>query len=301
MDLKLLEYIVQIANENNITHAAEKLFITQSGLNQQLLKLEKELGTPLFHRSRTNCRPTAAGEVYLKSAREILRMKKEAYSVIYDIADTKKGSLSVGFTPDRGIAMFTKVYPRFHAEYPDMEITPMELSVRRQQELIANGDLDIGFLTIEDGGKSNLRYINICKEDIVLALPKTHRLAKGAGAPLGVLDVKECRDDYFVLMYKESSLRPLIDSIFEAAGFAPKALFDTSSNNAIVTMIESGLSCGIVPYYYVRAHLERVACFFLPERPTWNIVACYRGGIYISNAAKRFIELAAEYWKKTNN
>ncbi len=118
MDLKQVEYIVQIAKENNITHAAEKLFITQSALNQQLLKLEKELGTPLFYRSRTDWRPTAAGEVYLKSARELLRIKKDTYSLIYDIAETKKGNISVGFTPDRGIAMFTKVYPQFHDEFP---------------------------------------------------------------------------------------------------------------------------------------------------------------------------------------
>ena len=50
MDLKQIEYILKIAEEQNITHAAEKLFITQSALNQQLLKLEKELGTPLFYR-----------------------------------------------------------------------------------------------------------------------------------------------------------------------------------------------------------------------------------------------------------
>ncbi len=58
MDTKQIEYILKIAEENNITKAADKLYITQSALNQQLLKLEKELGTPLFHRSRTNWRPT---------------------------------------------------------------------------------------------------------------------------------------------------------------------------------------------------------------------------------------------------
>ncbi|MCI7796069.1 MAG: LysR family transcriptional regulator, partial [Lachnospiraceae bacterium] len=76
MDTKQIEYIIKIAEENNITRAAEKLFITQSALNQQLLKLEKELGTPLFHRSRTNWRLTEAGEIYLKNAREMLRIKK---------------------------------------------------------------------------------------------------------------------------------------------------------------------------------------------------------------------------------
>lgn len=48
MDLRQLEYIVQIAEENNITRAAEKLYITQSALNQQLLKLEKNLVSRFF-------------------------------------------------------------------------------------------------------------------------------------------------------------------------------------------------------------------------------------------------------------
>ena len=74
MDLKQVEYIIKIAEENNITHAAEKLFITQSALNQQLLKLERELGTPLFHRSRTNWRLTAAGEVYVRNGKELMRI-----------------------------------------------------------------------------------------------------------------------------------------------------------------------------------------------------------------------------------
>ena len=119
MDTKQIEYILKIAEENNITKAADKLFITQSALNQQLLKLESELGTPLFHRSRTNWRPTAAGEIYIRNAREILRLKKNTYNQINDIANTKRGNLSIGFTPGRGINMFTSIYPVFHQKSED--------------------------------------------------------------------------------------------------------------------------------------------------------------------------------------
>ena len=65
MELKQLEYIVKIAEERNVTKAAEKMYITQSALNQQLLKLEKELGSQLFYRSRTNWKLTEIGEIYI--------------------------------------------------------------------------------------------------------------------------------------------------------------------------------------------------------------------------------------------
>ena len=109
MDLKQIEYIVKIDDEHSITRAAEKLFVTQSALNQQLLRLEKELGAPLFHRSKVDTPPTEIGQVYLDNAREILRIKQRTYNLINDMTDAKKGRLSIGFTPGRGSEMFTHV------------------------------------------------------------------------------------------------------------------------------------------------------------------------------------------------
>ena len=79
MDLKQLEYIVAIAECGNISRAAETLFITQSGLNQQLIKLEKELGQQLFYRNKHYLRTTQAGKLYIDSAKEILRIKKNTF------------------------------------------------------------------------------------------------------------------------------------------------------------------------------------------------------------------------------
>lgn len=66
MDIKNPEYILEIARQQSVTHAAEKLFVTQSTLSQYLLKLESELGTPLFFREKTGLVPTEAGQVYLR-------------------------------------------------------------------------------------------------------------------------------------------------------------------------------------------------------------------------------------------
>lgn len=78
MDLKQLEYIVKIADEKNVSRAAEKLFISQSALNQQLLKLEKDLGAPLFFRTRNNWQLTEVGEIYVRTAREILGLDRKS-------------------------------------------------------------------------------------------------------------------------------------------------------------------------------------------------------------------------------
>ena len=98
MDFRECEYMVEIAKENNITKAAKNLFISQSALNQQLLKLEKELGTQLFVRSRTDWHPTEAGEAYLQGARKALLIKQDTYKKIYNI--THSGKIRAEDRPD---------------------------------------------------------------------------------------------------------------------------------------------------------------------------------------------------------
>ena len=63
MDIKNPEYILEIARQQSVTRAAQKLFITQSTLSQYLLKLESELNTPLFERKTHRLVPTGAGQI----------------------------------------------------------------------------------------------------------------------------------------------------------------------------------------------------------------------------------------------
>lgn len=301
MDLKQLEYILKIAEENNITHAAEKLFITQSALNQQLLKLEKELGTPLFYRSRTDWRPTPAGEIYLEAAKKILLIKQDAYSRIYDLTQAQKGSISVGFTPGRGIAMFSHVYPEFHSAYPQIHVTPNELGVHNQQSKILSGNLDLGFMTLlKKQRKSNLEYITLANEELILAIPAS----KAASYPcpqhsnevFPEFDLTLLREEPFVRTHKTSTIRELTDQIFSEAGFSPNVLFETANNHTIISMIQAGICCGIVPMYYVDRSNSSIAYYTLPSHPTWDIAAAYRKDHYITKAAREFISLAARYF-----
>lgn len=303
MDLKQLEYIVKIAEENNITRAAEKLYITQSALNQQLLKLEKELGAPLFHRSRTDWHLTAAGELYVKNAREMLMLKQDTYNQIHDMANIRKGRLSVGFTPSRGIHMFSAIYPDFHRTHAGILVEPRELSVHDQHIQLAAGELDIGFLTLlQKHRKPALTYLPIKSEEIFLAVPRIHPISALAGrntAPFPQVDLKLLKEEPFVLMYKTSTIRELVDGLFREAGFTPHILFETSSTSTIVTMIRAKLCCGLIPAHYVDKDCDDICYFSLPSKPSWEITAAYKKKRYISKAAKDFISLTASHWNKS--
>ncbi len=300
MDTRQIEYILQIAEENNITHAAAKLFITQSALNQQLIKLENELGTPLFHRSRTNWHLTEAGMIYVENAKKILELKRETYQRIHDLSDGRHGSLSLGFTAGRGINMFTKAYAVFHQRFPNIAVHPTEDIVQNLQKRLAQGELDVAFLTLMDKDRTEDVYENIFEEELFLIIPRCHPLGSPVippGQKYATIDIRELRHDPFVLMDKSSTMRSLIDRIFAEAQIVPQILFETGNNLTIISMIRANLCCGILPYYYVRdLNPEEMTRFHLSSRPTWHFTASYKKGGYLSRPARSFIQVMKEQW-----
>lgn len=301
MNLKEIEYIVSIADACNVTRAAEKLFLTPSALNQQLLHLERELGTQLFYRDRSGWKPTEVGAVYLQTAREMLRMKRETYNQIQDMVTTKNGTLSIGFLPERGASMFTSVYPTFHREYPNIVINVCEVSVRRQQQMITGGAIDVGFVSLTDNQKTEDEYALIRSEEIVLALPSGLPQCKEAvtmdDRRFPVLDIGSIRYEPFALMYKESTIREPVDTLFRQAWFVPTVLFETSRTHTILSMVSARMCCGLVSSSYTQDPFHGVSFFSLPDCPTWSLFASYKKGSYLTKPAQFFISLASEYWQ----
>ncbi|MFV0363432.1 MAG: LysR family transcriptional regulator [Suipraeoptans sp.] len=303
MELKLLEYIVTIADEGNITKAADKLFVTQSALNQQLLKLEKELGLTLFIRTHNKCYLTDVGKIYVDSARNMLSLKKDTYCRMYETENIQKGSLSIGLTPGRGINMFAYVYPKFHREHTGISITPYELNVHEQNKLLENGSLDLGFLTLSEvQKKESLKYTVLCREEIYFAVPKRHPVAKNYKKIKGCLptiDLSLLKEEPFVLTDSSSTIRHLTDKCLQSAGFKPEVLFETLDMKTVCVMVENEMCCGFVPAYYANIHNKNIRYFSLNENPSWNNVVANKRNRYISKAAKDFIALATEYWTES--
>ncbi|MGD6942558.1 LysR family transcriptional regulator [Cytobacillus gottheilii] len=301
MDLKQLEYIIKIAEEKNITRAAEKLFITQSALNQQLLKLEKELGAQLFLRSRANWQLTRAGEIYIENAKSIMRIKKDTYNQINDLLEKQKGKITIGLTHERGYEMFASVYPIFYKKFPHIKIEPYELTVRQQQHEIMAGNLDLGFLTLQDHQKTKDEYIPICKEEIILAVPGSHPLAHlgaAVGDTLPEIDLQHFHADSFAIMQKGSTLRDLFDQLISEDEL--NILLETKSCHNLFTMVAEGICCSVIPAIYAKDH-HNVKYFSIRQKPTWNIYASYKKGSYLSHPAKEFIRYASFYWNKKCN
>ncbi len=302
MDLKQIEYIIRIAETGSITKASNELFITQSALNQQLLKLEKELGVKLFYRHKHNMAPTPAGSVYLKYGRHMLQEKREAYSIINDMAQNNRGELVLTFSRERGIDMLVSTYPNFHAKFPGFTLKPYEMFVYDQLNQISQGYVDLGLVTVNPKDKiPELEFEYLRTEPMLLAISRNDPLAASAapaGCPLEDLpymELSQLQEHPFVLLHIRSTMRSTINRILKQTDFQPLILFESSSIRALLTMVRNNIACTIVSAGYYK-YQDKIAYYRIPGDPTWEMCITYKKGSYLSKAALYYKELIRDYF-----
>ena len=299
MDLKQIENIIAIEQEQSISRAAEKLFVTQSALNQQLLRLEKELGVRLFERRRHTMIPTFAGKIYLSTARQMVDMKKETYKIIQDISNETAGEISLAYSPERGSLMFSHVYPLFHRKYPNVTFSIREAHVKKMEAMLLQKEVTLACITYSrDSKHAAIEYVDTREELMILGLPATHPLAHLAGnrswETFPPLDLALLRDDVFVLAAKNTRLRSMIDDAFRTAGFSPRILFESSNTATVVNMVKNQVCPAFFPQSYVDPAAPMVY-FTTRPRQSWMQTVAYLKGEYLTKPEKYFIQLVKQY------
>ena len=129
MELRHLRYFVAVAEELNFTRAAKRLGINQPPLSLQIRQLEKEMGTPLFHRRARGIELTGAGKLLLEEARIILKQVERAKTGVQRRARGETGRINLGSV---GGTYFHPLIPaiirEYRMHYPDVVLFPQASS-----------------------------------------------------------------------------------------------------------------------------------------------------------------------------
>src|SRR5687767_9596121 len=113
MELRHLRYFVAVAEEENVTRAAERLHVSQPPLSRQIRGLEDELGVELFERSAKSIRLTDAGRMFLTEARAVLERADQAVHAVKAIGSGVSGELNVGFAPSLAVDILPRALRQF--------------------------------------------------------------------------------------------------------------------------------------------------------------------------------------------
>jgi DNA-binding transcriptional LysR family regulator len=141
IDLRLMRYVVAIADEGGFQDAADWLGIAQSALSRQVGQLEHDLGFDLFHRRPT--RLTDAGGVFVEQARRILSQVEQAVRRTRLVAAGEVGTLRLGYTVSTTFEVIPKLLDAFHAEYSGITVRGSELWDAELVAALEAGQVDL--------------------------------------------------------------------------------------------------------------------------------------------------------------
>lgn len=178
IEMRLLHYFLAIAREQNITKAAETLYVTQSTLSKQMMDLEKQLGKQLFIRGKRKLILTEEGIFLRNRAQEILSLVENTESALRTDEQTLSGDISIGCGETIVMDWFAKLFAEFHAGHPDVQFHTHSGDADTVLERLDKGLIDMGLL-LGPIRQEKYEYLNLHQKDIFgLLMPKDCSLAE---------------------------------------------------------------------------------------------------------------------------
>lgn len=141
MELRVLRYFVAVANERNITRAAESLHISQPTLSKQLMDLENELDLTLFMRGNRTITLTEDGEYFLRKAREIIHLVDHTVDNLHS-RDQLSGTLTIGANESPQLQHIVQICSGIHKDNPDTKFHLQGMTTDHAFERLDKGLLD---------------------------------------------------------------------------------------------------------------------------------------------------------------
>lgn len=153
-----------LARENNISRAAEALFITQPTLSRQLAELEEELGVKLFERGKRKITLTEDGMLLRRRAEEMIELEDKVEREFRQRNDNLSGVISIGAAETKAVEILPKLITSFREKYPAVTFDIQSDIATSVKEGIDRGVLDIG-LVIEPGDIDKYNFIPLGIDD----------------------------------------------------------------------------------------------------------------------------------------
>ncbi|OIV42685.1 LysR substrate-binding domain-containing protein [Flavobacterium johnsoniae] len=233
MEIYQLEYFIKTAEVLHFTKAAELCFVTQSGLSQQIKKLEEELGMPLFKRIGKKVQLTEAGSVFLIHAKKVVENVENGKQAIEDLNEMIGGELRLGVTYIFGL-LILPVINAFAKTYQNLKIVVEYGTTEALEQKLLNNELDLVLVISSHEIELPIQKEPLFTSNMVMAVSKSHSLAA-----LDKIPFKKIEDIALILPGKGSNSREYVEILFTKYNMKPKISIELNSIHALLQMVEN--------------------------------------------------------------
>lgn len=276
-ELRHLRYFVTLVEERNFDRAATRLGIAQPGLSQQIMSLEKIVGTSLLDRSRRAVQLTHSGEILFQEAKKVLAQTEATVVAIHRAGRGESGRISIGYVASAAYSgAVVHAVRNFKRDHPYVEIELQEMELRQQLQRIADGLLDFGYIRSPAPIPSGVAVQVILREPLMAVVPSDHELAARA-----IEDLSRLRAETFITPRQPPEIgfhRNTLQACREA-GFEPAVKAIAHDFTEIASLVGIGAGIALVPQSMRCADLPNVSYQPLEGVATTSDVAiAYRKG-----------------------
>lgn len=282
IDFELYRIFYTVANNGNITKAAEELMISQPAISKTIKNLEEQLGGKLFVRTKRGVILTEEGKELYKYISKAMEYIKCAENRFTELINLDVGSIRIGISTTLTKEFLLPYLEVFHEKYPKIDI---QIITNMSNELIfklKNGLLDIVFLNITNEECDNDIELVKCKK-----IKDCFVINKNFKDLIGKqISIKELNNYPLILQTKGSNTRKFLDNFTRTLGINLESNIELASYSLVVEFTKIGLGIGYATRDYIKKELETKELFELDIKEA--LPSRYIGFAVLKNSLPNF-------------
>jgi len=236
-DLNKYKIFYEVAKEGNITKASEKLFISQPAVSQTIKKLEDDLDTTLFLRSKKGVTLTKIGKEIFAKVEAVILSLKSIDKLVEDEQELNKGKIVIGAGSNIARDILAKPITEFLKEFPNVNIEQFEEPQEIMFDLLREGKADI-LISQQNEDVEGLGFCPLKSYSYVFV-----KSQKG-------------RDDRFIVISKGSYTYKLFNETIKNIGKKDFQLITVSGYIMALELAKMGLGITMVPSFIAKRYME---------------------------------------------
>lgn len=308
-----LQYFVAVAETRSFTEASKQQFVSQQTLSVHIAQLEKEVGAPLFHRTRP-LTITPAGERLLEGAREMLHTNQIMLKELKDLVTPEHGLLRIGVSHAHAHLFVPDILANFFQRCPNADLRIREITFEEMSDALKERKIDIA-IARPPFSYGSVKYITLSEgDDLYLYAPieglrrfygdKAEQIRRQLREKPSLSVVKDA--PFIITLY--GTMREVLIKQMMKENILPNVKIETTSLETAITLTMRGYgisaSAGRLLFPRVMTGASRdpmdYDCYLIQRNLSgYALSLCYLANVKVTPLMQAFIRSTKWYFEKT--
>lgn len=296
LSFKSLQCFVTLVKTQSFTRTAEELYLTQPTISKILQQLEQQLQVQLLvkpeHGRKRQVELTEIGQRIYQHALELLQAEQNIFLEIENYQQLKTGTLKLG-VPPLGSQLLTTALFDYHQQWPEIELSFLEVGSKGIEQALLNNELDVGVL-LHPFDQQIFNSIELCDYPLMVLLRRD-----ATWATRKKINLEELQHQSFLMFPENFSLNRIILDACQQHGFYPTIACRTSQWNLLADMVLQRMGIALLPQYYTDMLDPDLFAAIPLEKPNiqWHLAMAWKKNLPVSPAVQAWLNVIDQHFQ----